>query len=181
MKVSEVKLTGNGMANIPRSKIQNDFEFIVGDSHYPYPCFVADFLSPKIGRLQALDPSINDYYLEVNDPQNQFGEFLSLGFGSDIQIDQPTVRSLCSTSRELDHREVYELYSIILKVLSPFQMFLNNFISLICSTILANPLLIFLPHISLDFFPFLYLIFHMTHLLTFFHIHRFGSSIRSMA
>jgi hypothetical protein len=45
-----LRLSARGLANIPNRKESKELEFIVGDSHYWCPMFVADFLSQKIGR-----------------------------------------------------------------------------------------------------------------------------------
>jgi hypothetical protein len=97
----EVRLTGNGMANIASSKAENDFEFIVGDRRYSCPWFVADFVSPVVGRLHSLDPSVNEFHVDIGDSEDHFRKFLSLGSGSNFEIcesDFSKYRTICCES-----------------------------------------------------------------------------------
>jgi hypothetical protein len=63
MSKLEAKLSANGMRNITISKVENDFDFVVGDHRYSCPWFVAAFLSPKIAQLHALDCSICEFHV----------------------------------------------------------------------------------------------------------------------
>jgi hypothetical protein len=85
------------MRNIAISKVENDFDFVVGDNRYSCPWFVAAFLSTKIAQLHALDPSICEFHLETKDHKQKFEKFLSLGCGLSFVIDDenlPIVRSI---------------------------------------------------------------------------------------
>jgi hypothetical protein len=108
METLDVKLSGNGMANIPRSKMVNDFEFIVGGRHYACPWFIADFISPTVGRLHSFDPTVNEFYIDITDSENQFCDFLSLGFGSTLRACDGNFSFFRSVCRELNNQEVYE-------------------------------------------------------------------------
>jgi hypothetical protein len=79
-------LSATGMRNIAQSKAENDFTFIVGDVSYQCPWFVAAFLSPRIGELHSMDPTVNEYLIETKDPEHQFEEFLSFGRGEFVQV-----------------------------------------------------------------------------------------------
>jgi hypothetical protein len=107
----EMKLTANGMANIPSAKIQNDFEFVVGGHRYGCPWFVADFISPAVARLHALDTSLSEFCIEIDGPHEQFNQWLSLGFGSTIQVSEANLSFFCSICRELGNIEAYESLS----------------------------------------------------------------------
>jgi hypothetical protein len=105
----EMRITGNGMANIAKSKIENDFEFIVGDRHYDCPWFVADFVSPVVGRLHSFDPSVHEFSIDIEDPEEHMGKFLALGFGSTLELCEgnfPIYRTIC---RVLGNQEVYKM------------------------------------------------------------------------
>jgi hypothetical protein len=104
----EVMLTMKGMANLPSSKIVNDFEFIVGNSCHRCPWFIADFISPTVGRLHSFDPSASEFYLDIDDPGHHFAEFLSLGFGSSIRVDEGNLHLFLSLCIELGNREIFQ-------------------------------------------------------------------------
>jgi hypothetical protein len=108
MKPLELKLTGNGMANIPKSKIENDFEFIIRDHRYGCPWFVADFVSPFVGHLHSFDPSVHEFHIDIKDDEEHFVKFLSLGFGSSLEVNEnnfPNYRQICCA---LGNQEVCE-------------------------------------------------------------------------
>jgi hypothetical protein len=42
-----VNISATGLANLQSREDQDNFQFIVGESHYQCPSFVADFLSPS--------------------------------------------------------------------------------------------------------------------------------------
>lgn len=81
-----VKLSANGLANIPAIPSRNDFEFVVGGSHYCCPSFVADFLSLKVARIHAADPTVDKFVNSIEDRQGGFDSFLSLGRSSTLSI-----------------------------------------------------------------------------------------------
>jgi hypothetical protein len=79
LSLIRVGLTAKGLANIPPSKIQRDFAFILGDTPHFCPSYVADFLSTTVSRFHALDCTIAEFLVTTNDPSNPFEEFLALG------------------------------------------------------------------------------------------------------
>jgi hypothetical protein len=95
------------MANIAPSKTENDFTFVVGDDSYQCPWFVADFLSPRIGHLHSLDPTINEFVIETEDPEHQFASLLSLGRGESLAVPEPNLPFLASVASELGNCELY--------------------------------------------------------------------------
>jgi hypothetical protein len=111
MAALDVKLSACGMGNIPGSKIENDFRFIVGESCYPCPWFVADFIAPKVGRLHCFDPSAREFCIETDDPTNLFPAFLSLGLGQSVRIDEENRSFFLAVACELGNSELY--FSIV--------------------------------------------------------------------
>jgi hypothetical protein len=109
MSKLEAKLSANGMRNIAISRVENDFNFVVGDNRYSCPWFVAAFLSPKIAQLHALDPSICEFYLETKDHKHEFEKFLSLGCLLSFVIDDENLMVMRSIVRELGNCELYGL------------------------------------------------------------------------
>jgi hypothetical protein len=109
MKPLEVKLTGNGMANIPKSKSKNDFEFIVGNNRYGCPWFVADFISPMVGQLHSSDPSVDEFHIDIGDAEEHFENFLTLGFGSTLDVSESDFSKYRRICCALGNREVYDM------------------------------------------------------------------------
>jgi hypothetical protein len=105
--LTELRLSANGMANISPLKSEQDFTFIVGDNAYKCPWFVADFLSPWIGRLHAVDPSISELVIETEDPGHQFEAFLCLGQGVPLVVNDANQRFFALLSLELGNYEAY--------------------------------------------------------------------------
>jgi hypothetical protein len=56
-----LQLTIKELKCIPQHEIRNDFTFIVGDSRYSCPWYVADFLSPTICHLHEVDPLLDEF------------------------------------------------------------------------------------------------------------------------
>jgi hypothetical protein len=55
-----LRLSAKGLLNVAANKTTKDSTFIIGDDRYECAWFVADFLSPKVSRLHAADPSIDE-------------------------------------------------------------------------------------------------------------------------
>jgi hypothetical protein len=84
------------MANIAASKKENNFTFIVGATRYDCPWFVADFISPRVGRLHAADPTMQEFVIGTSDAHGDFRDFLSLGRGSAVSltsVNRPFLRT----------------------------------------------------------------------------------------
>jgi hypothetical protein len=103
----KLKLTASGMANIAPSKTENDFTFIVGHDTYQCPWFAADFLSPRIGQIHSIDPTVNEFVIETEDPDHQFEQFLHFGHGFGIEVNETNCRFLLSIASELGNFELY--------------------------------------------------------------------------
>jgi hypothetical protein len=100
-------LTTKGLGNIVRHNPEEDFKFVVGDRRYGCPWFIAAFLSPKISSLLTVDGTLKEFILETVDAQECFGEFLSLGSGCEVAIDDHNQSFMISVSRELCNFELY--------------------------------------------------------------------------
>jgi hypothetical protein len=105
----KLRLSGRGLANIAESKKQNDFTFIVSGHRYDCPWFVADFLSPRVGRLHENDPSASELVIDTSDRQGQFPDFLSLGRGDAISLTSSNRSFILSVAAELENFDIYWL------------------------------------------------------------------------
>jgi hypothetical protein len=103
----EVKLSTQGMNNYARSKVDNDFLFLVGKRKYWCSWIVAEFLSPKIAQLHSGDPSITEYNVETTDNNDQFELFLSLGQGGTLEINEANHDFFLQLAAELSNKELY--------------------------------------------------------------------------
>jgi hypothetical protein len=103
----EVKLSAEGMKNYARSKVDNDFLFLVGKKEYWCSWIVAEFLSPKIAELHSGDPSITEYQVETNDNNAEFESFLSLGQGGILEINELNHDFFLALAAELSNKELY--------------------------------------------------------------------------
>jgi hypothetical protein len=101
------RLSTAGLANIVASKFENDFTFIVGGDRHTCPAFVAAFLSPRICRLQAMDPSFCEIEITTADVHSQFGDFLSLGRGCSVLMTDSNSEFFISIAGELENFELY--------------------------------------------------------------------------
>jgi hypothetical protein len=95
-----------GLGHIAASKAQNYFTFIVGDHSHDCPCFVANFISPRIAHLHGSDPTIHEIQLETEDPSNQFQDFLSFGLASSVRITDSNLAFLVALAGELENSEL---------------------------------------------------------------------------
>jgi hypothetical protein len=108
----KLKLRGSGMTNITPAKSENDFTCIVGQDTYQCPWFVADFLSPRIGQIHSIDPTLNEIVIKAEDSDHEFEEFLHFGDGFGIEVNETNRHFLLSTGSELGNFELYFSNSI---------------------------------------------------------------------
>jgi hypothetical protein len=89
--------------------MDNDFTFIVGEHRYRCPWFIADFVSPKVGRLHTADVTVNELGTESEDLKNEFKMIVSLGFGCTVSVPRENQSFLLSIARELCNWRLYFL------------------------------------------------------------------------
>jgi hypothetical protein len=123
-----VKLTAAGLLHIATAKSENDFTFVVGRRTYSCPWFLADFLSPKVGRLHMLDPSVNRFEVQTLDPGRHFPEFLLLAQGLCLQLTENNRPFLASLACELGNYELFFAVSdpVVESTLSEFTRFFET-------------------------------------------------------
>jgi hypothetical protein len=110
----QVRLSSQGLSNIRRDEYENDFTFCVGSKRYECPTFIAEFLSPLVSRLRHVDPTIRFFQVHRNDPDCQFAAFLSLGYGSMLNVSR-------------DNREALEWFCCTLRNQELFNCISNHF------------------------------------------------------
>jgi hypothetical protein len=106
----EIGLSAKGLGNIARNVYENDFSFVLGDTEYRCPSFIASFLSPRICCLQRNDPTIREFHLNTPDPNHSFEKILNLCSGEHFAFSR-NEQFVKQISRELWNAEVYERMS----------------------------------------------------------------------
>jgi hypothetical protein len=99
-----VDLSTRGLANI---RAANSFKFTVGDLTYACPICTAEFLSPAVGRLRQVDPTLFHYRVSTPDPLGFFDSFLALGRGDSLEVNDQNRSFVFSLARELKNSELY--------------------------------------------------------------------------
>jgi hypothetical protein len=75
MEPAKFIISASGLANIPQSESRNEFEFIVGNARYRCPSFVADFLSPLLCHVHAVDGTVPSIRISTKSPIHNSGNF----------------------------------------------------------------------------------------------------------
>jgi hypothetical protein len=104
-----ISLTSKGLRKIPRAEHRNDFKFVVGEICYFCPYYVADFLSERISNLHEVDPTIDSFFVETKDLKKEFGAFVSLGYGEEIEVTESNRNFFCEVCKELQNSEFCEM------------------------------------------------------------------------
>jgi hypothetical protein len=103
-----LSLSPEGRQRLQAASHERDFAFVIGDERYPCPSFVSEFLSPRITSHRPEDITMNEFSIEIEDPNHSFEIFLSIGQGDEVSLsrrDLKFVRSICS---ELWNSELFE-------------------------------------------------------------------------
>jgi serine/threonine protein kinase len=69
-------LSVRGLANVALRAWSDDFTFIIGNHHHRCQSSIAQFLSPRVSKLQSIDATISELRLEVADGEELFGSVL---------------------------------------------------------------------------------------------------------
>jgi hypothetical protein len=93
------------------NKVINDFSFIIGSARYECPWFLADFLSPKVGKLHSLDSYISELVIETEGAEPHFADFMSGCLSGHLVFGDSEQSIFALLARELGN---FELYSSIL-------------------------------------------------------------------
>jgi hypothetical protein len=104
-----LQLSAAGLRNVTSTIYEKTFQFIAGGRSYYCTPFVADFLSPLIGRTRNTDPFLNAYVVSTPDPLNEFGYFASICEGHGIDIPSSVRPFLLAVCRELDNWELIDI------------------------------------------------------------------------
>jgi hypothetical protein len=110
-RISEVRLSANGLVNIQRSLYADDFTFVFGGKRYGCPSFIAEFLSPRISRLRSIDATVCEFIIEDDDSAHDFADILSLASGASLSVTDATYKFIKTICIKLWNREVFDILS----------------------------------------------------------------------
>ena len=85
-EIKRLKLSSKGLQNIAKCNHNDDFKFIVGKKEYKVPSFFADFISPRIANCHAIDPCMNYFVVDIDDPNDYFPIALDFIKGKNFKI-----------------------------------------------------------------------------------------------
>jgi hypothetical protein len=103
----EVTLSAKGLRNLPKNVYEHDFTFIVCENRYDCPSFLASFVSPRICSLQKKDVTLQEFYIETEDPTDLFKTIIEVCYGSSFRV-KDNLSFYRSIFCELGNRELYE-------------------------------------------------------------------------
>ena len=103
---NELRLSSAGMERVCQYE-REKFVFTVGDKDYECGVSQACFLSGKVSRLLMSDSTAHYMEVDIDDGNDSFEDFLRLGEGYSIKVDDGNRESLKSISYLLENLEVY--------------------------------------------------------------------------
>jgi hypothetical protein len=103
-----LSLSTKGLQRLETVNHERDFAFIVGNERYFCPSFVAEFLSPRITSLRSQDITIDEFPIEIEDPDHHFEALLSVGFGGEFPMSGNELSFIRSVCGELWNYELFE-------------------------------------------------------------------------
>jgi hypothetical protein len=106
-QTQNVWLTTKGLTHMPPNCYENDFAFIVGELEYRCPCFLADFLSPRVARLRLNDPTIREFVIDVRDPNRDFSSLFAVLNGSPLVLKTSALDFFFAIARKLSNGELF--------------------------------------------------------------------------
>ena len=102
----KILLSSKGLQNLPLTVYENNFEFILIKKIFKCPTFLADFISPKIGKFHQVDITLNQFYINIEDPKNNFNIIMNLMYGKEVQITIEQTYWLLKIGRILENDEI---------------------------------------------------------------------------
>jgi hypothetical protein len=111
---SGILLLSSGFKNIPMVHYPNSFAFVLGELKYSCPSFVAEFLSPRVGRIRSSDPTFSELLIQTPDRDGEFAAFFAIHRGENLLVNSRNVDFLKSICRELENDDFeYQLHNLL--------------------------------------------------------------------
>jgi hypothetical protein len=89
------------LRNVRVKQPQSDFTFIVGSHRHRCPSVAAEFLSPRVCEIRAIDATINELSLGVDDKGGLFGQLILLSQGETVEMNCSVIERLLLIYRQL--------------------------------------------------------------------------------
>lgn len=99
-------VSSRGLANIPN--LEEDFTFHLKNAEYKINHILADFISPKIARIHAEDPTVDHFDFDITDNEGNFKHILRLIRGHSITIQPKNVDFFVEVGSALENYEIVE-------------------------------------------------------------------------
>jgi hypothetical protein len=103
-----IQLSTKGLANI-RLPDDDTFVFLVGNVLHACPIFVAQFISPRVSRLQRHDSTLRELVIPIPHSGSVFEQILRLGTGDSLSVDSGEVGTFLSLCEALENTELRAL------------------------------------------------------------------------
>ena len=84
-ETSKLQLKESSILNVPLQIYEKNFTFIVNGEEFKTSQLISDLLSPKISKMHATDPTIDNYTLNTKHPGN-FSNILQLANFKQLNI-----------------------------------------------------------------------------------------------
>jgi hypothetical protein len=110
MSGARMNMSPQGLKNIPIATMAKDFEFVVGGKSYWWNSVLADYLSPKIARLHAADPSLCQFKVDCKDESGLFKYVLGLSIGNSFDLTSDNELFFTEVMKALGNNEMLAKY-----------------------------------------------------------------------
>ena len=105
-EIKRCKLSSRGLQNVAKCNHPADFKFIVGKKEYKIPSFFADFISPRIAKCHSIDPCMNYFVVDIEDPHEYFPIFLDFVQGKFFSLSQTQRTFFTELSHLLENNDL---------------------------------------------------------------------------
>lgn len=102
-----VDFPSSGFSNLNWSTVPNDFTFAIGTKIYSCPRILADILSPKISKMHLIDPTVDSFTINIDDPSENFQFFIDLISIGKSDITPNKISFVLDVCNILDNTELF--------------------------------------------------------------------------
>jgi hypothetical protein len=99
-----IGLSAESLRDVEEVGPGNEMTFVVGAKRYELPGIAARSLSPGVRDLRLIDATIDEISLDIEDREHLMSEFISLGAGAVVGVDETSAEVFESICRALRTR-----------------------------------------------------------------------------
>jgi hypothetical protein len=114
-----LKLPYTALRNVNFNSFPNDFRFVLGESSFDCPTFVAELLSPRISTLRKSDPTIFSFSFSEPISLECLSSLISLAEGNSIVFKSDSLQDFLRITQSLDSTSLLFEESLFRGALSP--------------------------------------------------------------